>query len=134
MEKFTALNFHSLNPTDVLQKYFHIFSQKCLELKSCSYIHRKTFVVLLKSRNHESLAQRIFPQLRYLFSSHTLAWACDLHLKLQYYLFPLYLSHFSTNFNATCTTVYPMHALHVQQYADLSYHLKLLQRVLYTAE
>ena len=28
------------------------------------------------------------------------------------------------DFNATFTTAYPMHALKVQQYSDLSYHLK----------
>ena len=44
-----------------------------------------------------------------LFSSHTLAWTCVLHLTdYSYYFFLLYLSHFLTQFNTTCTiTVYP---------------------------
>ena len=43
-----------------------------------------------------------------------------------YHLFLLYLSHLSTDFNTTCTTVHPMHALQVQQYSHLSHHLKLI--------
>ena len=44
-----------------------------------------------------------------LYSSHTLAWMCMLHLTdYSYYLFLLYLSHFLIQFNTTCTiTVYP---------------------------
>ena len=41
------------------------------------------------------------------------------------YLFPLYLSHFLTDFNITCTIVYPIHALQVEQYSALFYHLTL---------
>ena len=50
-----------------------------------------------------------------------------------YYLFPLYLSHFLTDLNATCTIVYPMQALQVQEYFELSNYLKLLQSVFCTA-
>ena len=49
-------------------------------------------------------------------------------------LFPLYLSHFLTDFNITCTIVYPIHALQVELYSALFYHLKLFQSILYTAE
>ena len=45
-------------------------------------------------------------------------------ITLTSYLFPLCVSHFLTDFNATFTTVYPMHALQVQEYSDLSYHLQ----------
>ena len=34
------------------------------------------------------------------------------------YLFPLYLNHFLTDFNTTCTIVYPMQALQVQEYSN----------------
>ena len=49
-------------------------------------------------------------------------------------MFPLYLSHFLTDFNITCTIVYPIHALQVEQYLALFYHLKLFQSIFYTAE
>ena len=51
-----------------------------------------------------------------------LAWAFMLHLNISLSL--------HNRFNTTCTTVYPIHALKVQQYSDC---LKLLQGVLYTA-
>ena len=66
-----------------------------------------------------------------LFSSHMLAYY---NLKFQSVLFPLYLSHFLTDFNITFTIVYPIHALQVEQYSALFYHLKLFQSILYTAE
>ena len=62
----------------------------------------------------------------FLFSLHTLAWACILHLKLSGYACSLYLNNFSVDFNTTYTTAYPMYALQVQQCSDLSYHSRLL--------
>ena len=50
MEKFGGLNFHSFHPTKVFMELFSRFlSQKCLLLKSGTYVHRKTFAVLLKT-------------------------------------------------------------------------------------
>ena len=49
---------------------------------------------------HKIISIGIVFSYNYLFSSHTLAWSCVLHLKLvTYYLFPLYLIYFSTDFN-----------------------------------
>ena len=50
MENFAGLNFRSFNPTEAFAEILsHLFSQKCLLLKSGAYIHKKTFTVLLKT-------------------------------------------------------------------------------------
>ena len=46
-------------------------------------------------------------------------------------MFPLYLSHFLTDFNAISNIVYPMHAPQVQQYSDLFYHLVIPEHTLH---
>ena len=47
--KFTGLNFHGFNPTEVFAEIcLHFLSQKCSLLNSNAYIHGNTFVVLLK--------------------------------------------------------------------------------------
>ena len=61
----------------------------------------------------------------YLFSLHTLQGLECCTLNYNYYMFPLYLSHFSTDVNTTYTTIYPMHALQVHQYSDLMLSLKI---------
>ena len=50
VEKFTGINFHGFNPTEVFAEILSCFlSQKCLLLKSGAYINVKTLVVLLKT-------------------------------------------------------------------------------------
>ena len=61
-----------------------------------------------------------------------LHWLACCTLNYSYYWFPLYLSHFSTNFNITCTTIYLIHALEVQHFLALLYHLKLLEGALHS--
>ena len=47
MEKFAGLNFCGFNPTEVFVEILsHFLTQKCLLLKSGTYIHGKTFTVL----------------------------------------------------------------------------------------
>ena len=48
--KFAGLNFHDFNCTEVFAETLSCFlSQKCLLLKSDTYIHGKTSVVLLNT-------------------------------------------------------------------------------------
>ena len=76
--------------------------------------HSSCMVLETHTVNHKIISMGIIiPCNPYLF---TLLGTCVLHLKLQLatsYIFPLYLSHFSTNANTTCTTVYPMHTLQI---------------------
>ena len=47
-ERFAGLNFCGFNPTEVFTEILSRFlSQKCLLLMSSTYIHGKTFAVLL---------------------------------------------------------------------------------------
>ena len=49
-EKITGLNFCGFKPTEIFADILSRFlSQKCLLLKSGTYIHGKTFTVLLKT-------------------------------------------------------------------------------------
>ena len=62
MEKIAGLNFHSFNfnPTEVFMEILLRFlSQKSLLLMSSTYIHGKTFTVLLittKNENHGNVS------------------------------------------------------------------------------
>ena len=50
MEKLAGLNFRSFNPTEIFAEIpLRFLSQKCLLLKRGTYIHGKTFAVLLKT-------------------------------------------------------------------------------------
>ena len=53
VERFVGLNIHGFSPIKALQKYFCVvFTRSALylvQLKRDTYIHRKTFVVLLKT-------------------------------------------------------------------------------------
>ena len=50
VEKFAGLNFHGFHPTKVFTEILSRFlSQKCLLLTRGTYVHRKTFGVLLKT-------------------------------------------------------------------------------------
>ena len=61
--KFARLNFCGFNPTEVFVEILsHFLIQKCSLLKSGTYIHGKTFMVLLKAtKKPETLALQIFP-------------------------------------------------------------------------
>ena len=50
MKKFAGLNFCGFNPSEVVVEILlHFLIQKCLLLKSGTYIHGKAFTVLLKT-------------------------------------------------------------------------------------
>ena len=50
VERFAGLNVHGFNPTEIITEVLsRCLGQKCLLLKRVAYIHRKTFMVLLKT-------------------------------------------------------------------------------------
>ena len=58
-----------------------------------------------------SIGIRFFLLIPFYFLRTPLHGLAYYNLKFNQCLFPLYLSHFLTDFNITCTIVYPIHAL-----------------------